>query len=32
MRPAQGLFNEVVAWSGDLDIGPINFVLPLAVI
>jgi len=26
-----GLFNEVIAWSGDLDLGPINFVLPIMV-
>lgn len=26
-----GLFNEIIAWSGDLAIGPINFVLPLLV-
>jgi hypothetical protein len=25
------LFNELIAWSGDLAIGPINFVLPLLV-
>mmetsp|Transcript_23168 Transcript_23168/g.52533 ORF Transcript_23168/g.52533 Transcript_23168/m.52533 type:complete len:183 (-) Transcript_23168:17-565(-) len=24
-----GLFNELIAWSGDLAIGPVNFVLPL---
>jgi len=26
-----GLFNELIAWSGDIAIGPINFVLPLLV-
>jgi hypothetical protein len=26
-----GLFNELISWSGDLAIGPINFVLPLLV-
>ena len=25
------LFNELIAWSGDLAIGPINFVFPLLV-
>jgi hypothetical protein len=27
-----GLFNELIAWSGDLAIGPINYVLPLLLV
>lgn len=30
-RTEAGLFNELISWSGDLAIGPINFVLPLLV-